>query len=130
MFFSSSILCLFAALIVGNTALKISFKLSIRDYDKICSEWVYTGNDEFTYGYYVNSECISAMSLEQRNGEARLCCQCIPFTTPSTNFPKECGKQQYQPLGQRIVGGVQAAAHSWVCYEIYDIEIELVFLLV
>ncbi len=54
------------------------------------------------------------MNLEKRNGESRLCCQGMPLTTPSSNFPKECGKQQYQPLKQRIVGGVQATANSWV----------------
>jgi hypothetical protein len=85
---SSSVLCLFAALVVSSTALEITFQLTIRDNGKICSAWAYTGNNGFSYTYYQHRECISAITLETRNGGARICCQGMPLTTPSANFPK------------------------------------------
>lgn len=111
---SSSVLCLFLFFFAVSTAQGITFTLTLRDNEKICSTWVYIGNGGFSYSYYNHRECTSAMSLEQRNGEARLCCTGLPVTTPSTNFPKECGKQKYQPLKQRIIGGSHATANSWV----------------
>ncbi|CAF2981831.1 unnamed protein product [Rotaria sp. Silwood2] len=54
-----------------------------------------------------NPECISASFLERNdtNGLMRLCCQGLPSTTLPPHFPKECGKQLYAPLEQRIIGG-------------------------
>ncbi|CAF4777635.1 unnamed protein product, partial [Rotaria sp. Silwood2] len=37
----------------------------------------------------------------------------MPLTTPAPYFPKECGKQLYTPLGQRIIGGSVVQPHSW-----------------
>jgi len=114
---SSIILCLFliffAALVVGNTAQEITLELTLRDNEKICSPWVYTGNNGFSISYYNNRECISAVELEEKYGEIRICCKGMSVTTPSTNFPTECGKQKYQPLRQRIVGGTLATPNSW-----------------
>jgi len=114
---SSSARCLFfiffAALVVSNTAQEIIFELTLRDNGKICSPWVYIGNSVSSFSYYSNPECISNVEVERKNGEVRLCCKGMSLTTPSTNFPKECGKQKYQPLGQRIVGGTLANPNSW-----------------
>ncbi|CAF1611955.1 unnamed protein product [Rotaria magnacalcarata] len=37
----------------------------------------------------------------------------MPLTTPSANFPRECGRQKYQPHKTRIIGGFHANANSW-----------------
>ena len=104
----------FFVLIVDTRDEEIVFHLSIRENGKICSPWVYTGNDPFPYVDDYHRECISETDLELKNGEARLCCESIPLTTPSTNFPRECGKQQYRPLKQRVVEGLHANTNSWV----------------
>jgi chymotrypsin len=87
--------------------------LNIRDNGKICTSWMtpVAGSVSFEQ----NRECIGALSWEYNTGytQVRLCCQGVPLTTVAPNFPKECGKQLYTPLGQRIVGGSVARAHSW-----------------
>ncbi len=88
--------------------------LNIRDNGKICSQWVRPVNGGFSFSYAQQQECISAVGIEQANGQARLCCQGMPLTTSSTNFPRECGKQQYQPFRPRIIGGLHAQRNSWV----------------
>ncbi|CAF3813772.1 unnamed protein product [Rotaria magnacalcarata] len=37
----------------------------------------------------------------------------MPLTTLPPYFPKECGKQLYDPFGSRIYGGSFAPEHSW-----------------
>ncbi|CAF3687150.1 unnamed protein product [Rotaria sp. Silwood1] len=63
-----------------------------------------------------NPACISVVSLKQNDtiAQMRLCCQGMSSTTPAPYFPKECGKQLYTPLGQRIIGGSVVQPHSWV----------------
>jgi len=90
-----------------------SYSLNIRDNGKICSQWIQPVNGQFQLSYQQQRECISQVAFEQANGQGRLCCQGMPLTTPSSNFPRECGKQQYKPLGQRIIGGSHARANSW-----------------
>jgi len=51
--------------------------------------------------------------FDQANGQARLCCQGMPATTIPSNFPRECGKQHYEPLRTRIIGGLTARSNSW-----------------
>lgn len=92
----------------------IEFHLSTYENGKICSPWVHTGPGPLTYIENPHHDCISEPDLEQKNDEARLCCESIPLATPSTNFPRECGKQRYVPLMQRIIGGTHAIANSWV----------------
>jgi secreted trypsin-like serine protease len=89
------------------------YTLNIRDNTKICTEWVKPVNGQFSLSYSYQQECTSAVFFEQANGQARLCCQGMPVTTPSADFPKECGKQKYEPLKQRIIGGLHARANSW-----------------
>jgi hypothetical protein len=90
------------------------YELNIRDNGKICTQWIKPVGGQFSLSYSPQQECTSGISVEQANGQARLCCQGMPVTTPSTNFSRECGKQAYQPLKQRIIGGLQARPNSWV----------------
>jgi secreted trypsin-like serine protease len=89
------------------------YELNIRDNGKICTQWIKPVGGQFSLSYSPQQECTSGISVEQANGQARLCCQGMPVTTPSTNFSRECGKQAYQPLKQRIIGGLQARPNSW-----------------
>ncbi|CAF4676782.1 unnamed protein product [Rotaria sp. Silwood1] len=54
----------------------------------------------------------------------RLCCQGMSSTTPAPYFPKECGKQLYTPLGQRIIGGSVVQPHSWP-KQVYTVTVGL-----
>jgi len=103
---------LFFFLLSGGVSSQ-TYTLNIRDNGKICTQWITPVNGQFQLSYTPQQECTSAVSFEQANGQGRLCCQGLPVTTPSTNFPKECGKQQYAPLKQRIIGGNIAHANSW-----------------
>jgi len=100
-------------LLLSNGVSGQSYVLNIRDNGKICTQWISPVNGQFSLSYTQQPECISAVFFEQANGQARICCQGMPVTTGSTNFPRECGKQQYQPLRQRIIGGLHAQANSW-----------------
>lgn len=97
-----------------NSVSSQPYTLHIRDNGKICSQWISPVNGQFSISYAPQQECISPVKFEQANGQARICCEGMPLTTPSTNFPRECGKQQYQPLRQRIIMGAHANANSWV----------------
>jgi secreted trypsin-like serine protease len=90
-----------------------SLVLNIRDNGKICTPWM-----PFQAGsvsYQQNRECISGPQFENTPDykQMRLCCQGVPLTTVAPYFPKQCGKQLYTPLGQRIIGGSIATPHSW-----------------
>lgn len=90
------------------------YPLNIRDKDKICTAW-FNLQAGASISYTQNRECVTGVSWERNaNNQTRLCCTGMPLTTPSTNFPKDCGRQQYQPHKQRIVGGHHATANSWV----------------
>jgi hypothetical protein len=91
-----------------------SYPMNIRDNGKICTPWVKPVDGQFSLSYENQQECTTAVGFEQANGQARLCCQGMPVTTPPANFPRECGKQYYKPLRQRIIGGNQADSNSWV----------------
>jgi len=90
-----------------------SLVLNVRDNGKICTQWMnfQTGSVSFQQ----NRECISGPSFEYNSGytQMRLCCQGAPLTTIAPNFPRQCGKQLYTPLGQRIIGGSVVTPHSW-----------------
>ncbi|CAF0894857.1 unnamed protein product [Adineta steineri] len=101
-------------LLLSDSVSSQALTLNIRDNGKICSQWIKPGaNGQFSVSYAQQPECISAVAFEQANGQARLCCKGMPLTTPPANFPKECGKQLYQPLRQRIIGGLIAHPNSW-----------------
>jgi len=103
---------LFMLLSLGGVSAQ-TYALNIRDGTKICTQWVKPVGGQFSLSYSQQKECTTAVAFEQANGEARLCCQGMALTTPSANFPRECGKQQYKPLGQRIIGGNHAHPNSW-----------------
>lgn len=90
------------------------YDINIRDGSKICTQWISPVNGQFSVSYTHQKECTSNLFWEQANGQARICCQGMALTTSSTNFPKECGKQKYRPLGTRIIGGNEANVNSWV----------------
>ncbi|UJR17575.1 hypothetical protein I4U23_004471 [Adineta vaga] len=102
----------FVLLTVGIVSSQ-NYILNIRDNGKICTEWIKPVNGQFSVSYTPQQECTSAVGFEQANGQARLCCQGMAVTTAPSNFPKECGKQHYQPFRQRIIGGLHAQANSW-----------------
>lgn len=87
--------------------------LNIRDNGKICSQWM-TIQPGASVSLTQNRECTGAVAFENLNGKSRLCCQGMPLTTASTNFPRECGRQKFQPHKNRIIGGFHANANSWV----------------
>lgn len=91
-----------------------TYTLNIRDGIKICTQWIQPVNGQFAVSLAPQQECTSAVFWEQANGRARVCCQGMPLSTSSNNFPKECGKQKYAPLKTRIIGGNVANANSWV----------------
>jgi hypothetical protein len=101
-------------LLWGSSASGQTYSLNIRDNGKICTQWVPPVNGQFSISYTQQAECTTNPAFEQANGQARLCCQGMALTTPSSTFPKECGKQQYEPLRTRIIGGLTAQANSWV----------------
>ena len=109
-----------AVLIVLATGTFGQYQLTIRDSGKLCSQWIWTNGGSISLSYYNNDECVSQVGLEQVTGYVRLCCSAMGTTTSSSTFPRECGKQKYQPSKARIVGGVHAVPNSWVSDEKYQ----------
>ncbi|CAF3330914.1 unnamed protein product, partial [Rotaria sp. Silwood2] len=103
---------LFLLCSLGNPSAQL-LVLNIRDNGKICTQWM--NRPTSNVSVETNRECINAVLLEQNhtNAEIRLCCQGMPSTTPAPYFPKECGKELYTPLGQRIIDGSVVQPHSW-----------------
>lgn len=91
-------------------------QLSFRDNGKLCTSWIAYGTGELSLTYTHNQECSGNVGLEWSSTYTylRLCCPAVPATTASSVFPRECGRQQYQPAIGRIVGGTEARANSWV----------------
>jgi len=87
--------------------------LIYRDSGKLCSQWIAINGGQISLSYTQNSECSGQVGIEQSGMNIRLCCQAMAATTSSSVFPRECGKQQYQPSKARIVGGVHAHPNSW-----------------
>jgi len=102
-----------AFLVVFVTSAYGQLQLTIRDNGKLCSQWITTTGGQVSLSYKPNNECAGQVGIEQNGMLVRLCCQAMGTTTSSPIFPRECGKQQYQPLKQRIVGGVHAHPNSW-----------------
>jgi len=103
-----------ALLVVLGTSVYGQHQLTIRDNGKLCSQWIATNGGQISLSYISNQECAGQVAIEQTTGRVRLCCPAIATTTSSSIFPRECGKQKFQPSKARIVGGVQANANSWV----------------
>jgi hypothetical protein len=103
-----------ALLVVLATSAYGQLQLTIRDNGKLCSEWITLGVGQVSLSYTPNQECAGQVGLEQFSTVVRLCCQAMATTTSSSIFPRECGKQQYQPSKARIVEGVEAYPNSWV----------------
>jgi len=100
-------------LIVLGTSAYGQLQLTIRDNGKLCSPWITVGGGQVSLSYTQNQECAGQVGMEQDNMRVRLCCQAMATTTSSPIFPRECGKQQYQPSRPRIVGGTHAHPNSW-----------------
>lgn len=107
-------LLIVSALLVLASCAYGQHSLTIRDNGKLCSQWIPTNGGQVSLSYFNNAECASQVGIEQMGAQVRLCCQAVATTTSSSNFPRECGKQKYQPSKQRIVGGVHATPNSWV----------------
>lgn len=90
------------------------YQLNIRESGKLCTQWISLTSGSISLTYTNNPECASPVALEQEPTRVRICCQALATTTSSSNFPRECGKQKFQPSRARIVGGVHAAPNSWV----------------
>lgn len=102
-----------ALLVVFATGTFGQYYLTTREGDKLCSQWISTTGGSISLSYYNNDECIGQVGLVQELYRVRLCCTAMATTTSSSSFPRECGKQKYQPSKARIVGGVHAVANSW-----------------
>ena len=105
-----------ALLVVFVTSTYGQHELTILENGKLCSQWITISSGQVSLSYIPNSACTSQVGIEQKSNQVRLCCntQTLPSTTSSPDFPRECGKQKYQPSRDRIVGGVQARPNSWV----------------
>jgi hypothetical protein len=91
-----------------------AYVLNIRDNGKLCSQLIPVNGGQISLSVVPNAECAGAMQFEMVNSaNGRVCCPVLPTTTASSVFPRECGKQQYQPSKERIVGGVHARPNSW-----------------
>jgi secreted trypsin-like serine protease len=88
-------------------------ELTIRENGKLCSPWILVTGGQISLSYYPNQECADDVGLEQTGMQVRLCCRATETTTSSSIFPRECGKQKFQPSKARIVGGVEANRNSW-----------------
>jgi len=102
-----------ALLVVLATSAYGQHQLTIRDNGKLCSQWITINGGQVSLSYIPNEECAGQVGLEQVSTRVRLCCQAMATTTSSPIFPRECGKQKYQPSKARIVGGVHAYPNSW-----------------
>ncbi|CAF2818015.1 unnamed protein product [Rotaria sp. Silwood2] len=104
-----------AILVVFATSAYGQHQLIIRENGKLCSEWIAITGGQISLSYTHNQECAGQVGIEQNSAlmQVRLCCQALPTTTASSIFPRECGKQQYQPIKGRIVGGTHAHPNSW-----------------
>ncbi|CAF1367725.1 unnamed protein product [Rotaria sp. Silwood1] len=109
MLFVAAILVVFATSVYGQ------HQLIIRDNGKLCTPWIPTTGGQISLTYTNNPECVGQVGFEQHSTfmQVRLCCQALPTTTASSIFPRECGRQQYQPIKGRIVGGMHAHPNSW-----------------
>ncbi|CAF3835614.1 unnamed protein product [Adineta steineri] len=103
-----------ALLVVLATSAFGQHQLNVRDNGKLCSQWIAITGGQVSLSYAQNQECATQVGIEQSGMNVRLCCQAVATTTSSSVFPRECGKQKYQPSSaHRIVGGVQAHPNSW-----------------
>ena len=91
--------------------------LNVIEADKLCTQWtVVTGSD-----LVVNidtSSCSAPINYELRNFSGRysvrFCCLYQSRPEPVVGpAPVGCGRQAAKPLRTRIVGGQEAAPHSW-----------------
>lgn len=96
------------------TSVHGQYQLIYRDGVKLCSQWIAITGGQVSLSYVRNQECAGQVGIEQSGAHVRLCCQRLATSTASSVFPRECGKQQYQPSKARIVGGVHAHPNSWV----------------
>ncbi|CAF0909839.1 unnamed protein product [Adineta steineri] len=103
-----------ALLVVLATSAFGQHQLNVRDNGKLCSQWIAITGGQVSLSYTHHQECATQVGIEQSGMNVRLCCQAVATTTSSSVFPRECGKQKYQPSSaHRIVGGVHAHPNSW-----------------
>lgn len=101
------VLFAFAALSNGQT-------LEYIENNKICTAWQY-----MTVSLNIDTTpCITALQYElSKVNDAhtiRFCCKHKPATLPVVGpTPTSCGRSAVNPIRTRIVGGQEAAAHSW-----------------
>ena len=89
-------------------------RLDVIDHDKICTQWILvTGSDMNTDIDTKLCAAPLAYELNTYNGNyiVRFCCPYKRNTTTTT--PPVCGRAAVNPIRTRIVGGREAAAHSW-----------------
>ena len=87
--------------------------LTYTEGSQICTAWV-----PVTSSINVNSSsCASSLDYEIRMYNSqyiiRFCCTPQPITGPIGPAPQGCGRQSVTPIRTRIVGGREAAPHSW-----------------
>lgn len=103
-----------ALLVTLATSAFGQYQLNVADSGKLCSQWIIIGSGQVSLSYTHNPQCAGQVGIEQNGNQVRLCCQALATTTASSVFPRECGKQAYEPSRDRIVGGVHARPNSWV----------------
>lgn len=107
--FSFLITIAFIAVASATNGLQLQFT----EGDQICTAWVLVTGD-----ISVNSSaCEGPLNYETRmyNNQyiVRFCCAPQIITKPIGPAPQGCGRQAVNPIRTRIVGGREAAAHSW-----------------
>jgi hypothetical protein len=93
-------------------------RLEVLENNKLCTNWQRTTGNDMTVNIDT-SPCASKLNYELRatSGvyQLRFCCPYLYIPGPEVVGPASntCGRQAVAPIRTRIVGGQEAAPHSW-----------------
>ncbi len=99
-------------LLIAFTSIVNGLSLEYIENGKICTTWIPTTGASINVN---SSVCLSSLTYQMKASNnqyiIRFCC--TYRTTGPGPVPKGCGRQAVSPIRTRIVGGREAAAHSW-----------------
>jgi hypothetical protein len=92
-------------------------ELNVVEADKLCTQWILVTGSEMTANIDA-SPCSAPINYELKMFSSRyivrFCCPNKSRPEPEVGPPPVgCGRQAAKPLRSRIVGGQEAAPHSW-----------------
>lgn len=99
-----------AALVSGQA-------LNVIEADKLCTQWILVTGSDITANIDT-TPCSAPINYELQNLSGRyivrFCCPSQSRPEPEVGpAPVGCGRQAAKPLRTRVVGGQEAAPHSW-----------------